>query len=345
MVDSGTKFYRRYESLASKNPIFVRSSSSSRVVESAENFTQGYFSSCDKDTKCNQGGDFPNTIDFPYVGTPDFIVISEASGSNDTLNPSTCYQYENGYESNTNSKAEKKWEKIFVPAIQTRVNSNMVGANLSTSEIVDLMDLCPFNTVATANGTISPFCSLFTQTEWTQYNYLRSLDKWYADGPGNYLGATQGVGFVNELIARLTDKPVADETSTNHTLDSNQVTFPLNRTLYADFSHEDPITSILTAFGLFNGTAQLANKTQESLEQTNGFSAATIVPFASRTYFEKMACPGQSEELVRIIVNDRVFPLETCNADALGRCTLSNFVQSLSFAMDNGYWSQCGSGS
>jgi hypothetical protein len=39
-------------------------------------------------------------------------------------------------------------------------------------------------------------------------------------------GPSEGVGYVNELIARLTDSPVVDETSTNTTLDGNAETFP-----------------------------------------------------------------------------------------------------------------------
>lgn len=73
------------------------------------------------------------------------------------------------------------------------MNKNLVGANLTVSDVVYLMDLCPFNTLqAVAGSPLSPFCSLFTVAEWKQYNYLRSIDKWYADGPGNYLGPTQG---------------------------------------------------------------------------------------------------------------------------------------------------------
>jgi len=34
-----------------------------------------------------------------------------------------------------------------------------------------MMDLCPFNTVASPNGTISGFCALFTEEEWHQYGY------------------------------------------------------------------------------------------------------------------------------------------------------------------------------
>ena len=55
-----------------------------------------------------------------------------------------------------------------------------------------------------------------------------------------------------------------------------------------------------------------------------------------------MTCSGaEREELVRVLVNDRVIPLQNCNADALGRCTLSDFINSLSFARAGGNWDQC----
>jgi hypothetical protein len=54
-----------------------------------------------------------------------------------------------------------------------------------------------------------------------------------------------------------------------------------------------------------------------------------------------MACSGIEEELVRVIVNDRVIPLQNCGADKLGRCTLSRFVDSLTFAVNGGKWDQC----
>lgn len=163
---------------------------------------------------------------------------------------------------------------------------------------------------------------------------------------GNHLGSSQGVGFSNELIARLTDnrpRALADETSVNHTLDAAAATFPLDRVLYADFSHDDPSSSIYAALGIFNNTAMLSNTTLETLQQTNGYSAATTVPFAGRSYFERMQCKGSGaqETYVRLIINDAVQPLVGCGADSLGRCTLSAFVDAQTFSAQNGLWNQC----
>ena len=54
-----------------------------------------------------------------------------------------------------------------------------------------------------------------------------------------------------------------------------------------------------------------------------------------------MACRGTDEELVRVLVNDRVIPLQNCDADELERCRLSKFIDSLSFAREDGRWDKC----
>ena len=111
--------------------------------------------------------------------------------------------------------------------------------------------------------------------------------------------------------------------------------------MYADFSHDNDMTTIFAAIGLYNETRPLSNTTVESTDQTDGFSAAWTVPFAARLYVEKLQCRGEREEFVRFIVNDRVLPLEFCHGDKCGRCTLSNFVDSQSFAKSGGHWDQC----
>lgn len=335
MVNSGIKFYERYEQLASRLIPFVRSSSEDRVVESAENFTQGYHSAKVSDRHRGRGSRGDSAYPYPIV------LISEADGSNNTLNHGLCTDFEDGPDDSIASNAQKTWANVFVPPIQKRINSDLKGADLTQTEIIYMMDLCPFNTVASSNGTISPFCDLFSEDEWHQYDYYETLNKYYGYSYGNPLGPTQGVGFTNELIARMTNSAVDDETSTNHTLDDDPATFPLRRSLYADFSHDNDMTAIFSAMGLYNGTGPLSNTTITEAQDANGYSAAWTVPFAARAYFEKMRCAGSHEEFVRVVINDRVLPLKQCGGDRFGRCTLSKFVDSLSFAMSNGHWDQC----
>ncbi len=134
---------------------------------------------------------------------------------------------------------------------------------------------------------------------------------------------------------------MADRTSTNTTLDASPATFPLDAALYADFSHDNSMTSIYAALGLYDATAPLSNTTRQSADDLHGYSASWTVPFGARMYVEKMTCAGARDELVRVIVNDRVVPLQNCGADALGRCKLASFIDSLGFAREGGRWEQC----
>ncbi|KAF2497267.1 phosphoglycerate mutase-like protein [Lophium mytilinum] len=321
MVNSGIRFYRFYEALASKHVPFVRSSGQHRVIESGEKWLEG-FGKAKNDGK----------------PAPDMVIISEDEGSNNTLSHGLCTAFE---DSHTGSAAQAAWAGIFIPPIQKNVNTHLVGADLTQSEVIYLMDLCPFETVAHPTAKLSGICGLFSEKEWQQYDYYQSLGKYYGYADGNPLGATQGAGFVNELIARMTGNPVEDKTCTNHTLNSDSKTFPLDRRLYADFSHDNDMASIFSAFGLHNSTSPLSNTTLETVKDTRGYAASWTVPFAARAYFEKMMCEGEDEEFVRIIVNDRVVPLSYCDGDEHGRCKLSRFVESMAFSQAGGHWDQC----
>lgn len=330
LFNSGLKFARRYGVLLANSSVpFVRASGSPRVVQSSQNFSMGYNS-----VSANK-----LSIELDSI-----LVISEDDGSNNTLHTKTCNALENEAPFSTLSDEQAAtWTAIYTPNITARLNANIPTASLNNNDTVAMMDLCTFETVATANGAVSPFCTLFTEDEWVSYSFLQSIDKYFADGPGNKFGATNGVGFVNELIARLTNTEVMDQTSTNTTLDSSNVTFPLGLKVYADFSHDTSMTSIFTALGLFNASTAAGglNSTRRESSNSSGFVDSRITPFAARAYFEKMICPSASEEMIRIVVNDEVQSLSFCGGDGLGMCTLSAFVESQSLARGGGLFAEC----
>ena len=329
MIHSGTDFFTRYKDLATASVPFVRASGQQRVTDSAHKFNQGFH-----EAKLAAGAS--EDPQYPY----DVVIISEEAGSNNTLDHGLCTTFEtDGYE--TRHAAQGSFAATFIPTITSRLNTDLSNANITEPETIFLMDLCPFETIASPTGTPSPFCALFSQAEWEQYDYYQTVGKYYSFGPGNALGPTQGTGFVNELISRLTGKPVIDHTSVNNTLDRSPDTFPLGRTLYADFGHDNDMVAAFFALGLYNSTPTLSTSHLMTVEEMRGFSSAWTVPFAARAFFEKMQCPGMEEDMVRVLVNGRVVPLKSCGGDQMGRCTLSKFVESLSFARGGGRWDQC----
>ena len=62
---------------------------------------------------------------------------------------------------------------------------------------------------------------------------------WYGSAFGSPVARVQGIGYVQELVARLTHTPISvHNSSTNATLDDNPATFPLGQSLYVDATHE-----------------------------------------------------------------------------------------------------------
>ncbi|KAF4447126.1 hypothetical protein F53441_9271 [Fusarium austroafricanum] len=327
MIDSGKAFYERYIRLAEKTEPFVRASGSDRVIMSSYNFTQGFYAS-----RGEPGDDYTSNI----------LVIPEEPGINNTLSHGSCASFEDDDEVGDND-AQTAWGNKFLPPIRDRLNRNLQKAKLSLKETIYLMDLCPFNTVDTPDGAgQSRFCDLFSNEDWRSYDYYMTLGKYYKYGNGNKMGPTQGVGYVNELVSRLTRKPVDDHTTTNRTLDADPETFPLDRALYADFSHDNTMVAIFSAMGLYNSTSKLPKHHIVPAIRAHGYSSAWVVPFAARMYVEKLECgtgkEQKREEYVRVLINDKVMEMEACGGDEYGRCTLEDFVESLSFARQGGHW-------
>ena len=328
MQKSGQKFHDRYKDMVPRLRPFVRAAGSQRVVDSARHWLYG----CGLEPLHAIEDSEHQGLRYPIIEIP------EGRGSNNTLAHSTC----NAFDSTNAEISRMQWRSKF-NATTKRLNKNLKGANLDDGDTVNLMELCPFETVASSDAALSKFCRMFSPDEFEKLDYYESLEKYYAHGAGNYLGPVQGAGYVNELIARLKNQAVNDTTSTNQTLDSDPATFPLGpeQKVFADFSHDNTMTSIFFALNLFNETKPLSNTTLQTPEETQGYSASWTVPFAARAYIEKMKCAGAKDELVRVLVNDRVMPLKSCGADELGRCTLYSFVDSLGFAKSGGNWEQC----
>jgi hypothetical protein len=151
----------------------------------------------------------------------------------------------------------------------------------------------------------------------------------------------QGVGYINELLARLTQTPVRDNTQTNRTLDTSPATFPLNRTIYADFSHDNQMIAIYAAMGLFKQPKPLD---PHSPDPRRTWVTSQLTPFSGRMVVERMECTAKSRSrrsdsagmFVRVLVNDALQPLEFCNAGPDGLCSLDAFAKSQSYARNDG---------
>lgn len=72
------------------------------------------------------------------------------------------------------------WTSIYGPPIAARLNASAPGAKVTPSDISNLIPLCAFDTLV--KEAPSPFCDLFTDEEFGQFEYFGDLDKFYGTG-------------------------------------------------------------------------------------------------------------------------------------------------------------------
>jgi hypothetical protein len=128
----------------------------------------------------------------------------------------------------------------------------------------------------------------------------------------------------------------------NVTLDSSTDTFPLNQSLYLDFSHDTNIASVLTAFGL----RQFAHFLDPSSKPVaHNFTVSHITPFGARLDIEIIRTPkplaadrsgyaatGGETKYVHFVLNQRTVPLgwsfPDCDVGRVdGWCELDTFLR------------------
>lgn len=151
-----------------------------------------------------------------------------------------------------------------------------------------------------------------------------------------------GIGYVQEVLARLHNHTLGyhGDSQVNTTLDNNLETFPLNQTLYFDFSHDTNIMSILTAFG-FTQFSGFLNET--FYPGPHILTVSHLEPFAARMDIEIIKTPsplgldrkyieGKPTSYIHFLLNQRTLPLgfsfPECGADRLdGWCELETFLK------------------
>lgn len=154
----------------------------------------------------------------------------------------------------------------------------------------------------------SAFCDLFTYEEWQGFEYTIDLQFYGNNGFGSPTGRGVGIGYVEELVSFLSTLHKAPlltghqyarlenhlydlspgETQANVTLDTMNSTFPLNQTLYFDFSHDTNIFSIITALGLRQFNQSLPTSGPPSNQQA---IVSHMTPFGARMVWEIIRSP------------------------------------------------------
>lgn len=330
LFDSGVLHQYNYGKLYPTNKkLLARTTTQDRMLKSAENFMAGFF-----------GLEWQNNVTLE--------VIIEASGYNDSL--AAYYECPNSNlgVSTGGTNASNIWIETYLANATERFRQYSGDYNWTASDSYNLQTLCPYETVAYG---YSVFCDLFTYEEWQGFEY--SIDMQFAGNNAfqSPTGRAVGIAYVEEFKARLANHLLdigADATQVNYTLDTSNLTFPLNQPIYFDFSHDTNIMSILTSFGFkqFSGYLPITGPpTDQQLIVSH------ITPFGMRFVTEIIRTPypvsasrsssnsstiydtsGNSTTYIHFILNQRTLPahssFSTCPYRDDGWCELNDWLKS-----------------
>ncbi|KAF7553288.1 hypothetical protein G7046_g7149 [Stylonectria norvegica] len=319
LFESGILHSYMYGSLYNpESKIIVRTTTQDRMLKSAENWMAGFFG-------------------LEWTNNATIEVIIEEKGFNNSL--AGALNCPNAYTKSSYKEARNTWIETYLADAVARFQKNTEGYDWTVLDVYAAQTMCPYETVAYG---FSKFCDLFTYEEWEGFSY--SIDLAFAAGSAFHhpTGRAVGIGYQQEVMARLKNHTLGYSGSQiNVTLDSKTETFPLNQSLYFDFSHDTNIVSVLTAFGLRQFAEDLpATKNPGNHE----FTVSHVTPFGARLDIEIIKSPkpisanregyldGGETKYIHFILNQRTVPLgrsfPQCDNDRKdGWCELDTFLK------------------
>ncbi|KAH9486630.1 3-phytase A [Psilocybe cubensis] len=292
-------------------PVF-RTTSEARMVDSAVHFAAGFFGVQTYQQEYHQ------------------LITIENDGQNNTLAPyETCTNSNNAIGSFGNVQSAK-WADVYTAPIIKRLGKDLNGLRLTATDVTSMQQLCAYETVALG---FSQFCNLFTEDEWKSFEYLNDLSFWYSNGPGNPTSSAMGIGYVQELVSRLTKTRITTfNTSVNASIVTDEVLFPLDQPIFVDASHDTILSAIFVAMN-FTSLAANGPLPTDHIPKDQTYFVNQIAPFASNLVGQVLSCSASTKPThIRWILNDGVLPLtgiKGCKANKDGMCDLEAFISGM----------------
>ncbi|KAG8690559.1 hypothetical protein FRC11_010746 [Ceratobasidium sp. 423] len=286
-------------------PVF-RTESQNRMLESSINFALGFFGN-------------------PIEGQYQQVIMTVHPGVNNTISPwNTCPNANIPAKAFRGLTFAQKWGDIYLKDAVARFKGMAPEVDWTTEDAYAAQKMCAYETVALG---YSEFCGLFTKEEWDGFDYSLDLTFWYNDAYGSPIGQALGLGWVSELVARLTHTPIAvHNTTTNATL-HDSIRFPLDQ-INMTWNRQTVFMQIMTALNLTNFSADGQLPWTHILPDRK-FRSSKIAPFATNMQVQLLSCSSRPEPQIRLIINDGVTPLTAirgCPEDKDGMCPLNTFV-------------------
>jgi acid phosphatase len=303
---TGVKLRTRYADLfANRFPpgggkTSLWASASQRVVDTGRYFSAGFFG-------------------INWNDTAELHVIPEtAVRGGDTLTPGhSCQAYLNDTTKGHNQGNAKlvEFRATYIPTIASRLEEQLGSPNFhfTNDEIYAMQEMCGFEILVRGS---SPWCSIFTQSEWRAFEYARDVLHYYRSGPGSRYGVPMGSLWLR---------------ATAELLQQGEKAGPF----FFSFTHDSDLAAMLATLGLFPRVPILPVNGRIPGDQK--WKMSQTLPMGGRIILERLTCRqrqnGSEEErgsekvYVRINVNDGIVPYRGCTTGPGSSCPLDLFLR------------------
>ncbi|KAK5167034.1 uncharacterized protein LTR77_007763 [Saxophila tyrrhenica] len=340
-----------YENATARPKPVLRTTSQSRMWNSQISWALGFFGPSFYETP------MPGLDNFVNGSLFDVVIIPEGGTENNTL-----AAYDSCFEDLFtplgligDDDAFLFYVPMYLADATERMNQYApAGFQFNVNDTFAMQSICAYET-----GYIgrSDFCTLFTEDEWAGFELALDAEYYYDYSWGNPTGRAQGIGYLQELLARLQNEYIySSNSSVNASITKNGEDFPLGRPFYADFTHDDIIISALTAMSL-DYFREHPDLNTYPPDPDRHFFLSKITPFGGRLITEVIGCadPNPLEQhnartqyyptqygydpanaphkFIRMRLNNGILPLDTirggqCAGRTDGMCAMEDFLAS-----------------
>ncbi|OJJ43068.1 hypothetical protein ASPZODRAFT_19768 [Penicilliopsis zonata CBS 506.65] len=294
---TGVRFRSRYSHLLASRTSTSRlwASDSERVIETARHFAAGLFG-----------------LDWETSSLAELEVIPETVDRRaDTLTPGdSCLRYieDTEYGHDYGLRMLGRFQQSYIPLITDRLLSqhqNGALGSLTNMEVFGMQEMCGFETLVRGS---SPWCAVFTEDDWDNFEYARDLVHYYRAGPGNPYAGAMGWLWLNATASLLRSGPEAGP-------------------FFFSFVHDGDIAPFLTALEILKDPIYDPSLPTASAVADRVWRTSTVMTMGGRITLERLTCPGSSQDpFIRININDAVMPLPYCKSGPGASCPLNQFV-------------------
>ena len=326
----------------------LRTTGQSRIENSQINWALGFFGTSFMQT--------PNPTFANATDAFDLVIIPEGGTENNTLAAyDSCYNENNPPILDAGDQDLEKYIAMYLQDATKRLQSYVPsGFNLTVNDTYAMQSICAYETGYIGD---SDFCGLFTADEWAGFEQTLDMEYYYDYAWGNPTGRAQGIGYLQELLARLQNEYITiSNTSVNSSITNNSADFPVGRPFYFDASHDDILISVMTAMSL-DYFKDPPNLSQYPPNPDRRFMLSRLTPFGARLITEVIGCkdadpaanPKHSapyyrskngydpedapNKFIRMRLNSGILPLSTirggdCKGRTDGMCSMRKFLHS-----------------